>query len=67
MVNYYRAGNANGIVVQFLDNTGRKQEEIIRLYWDLDEIGVNQISECTIWQLLTKVLAPASVETLLGP
>lgn len=40
MVEYVMAGNADVIVVQFLDSFGRNPKEKLRRYWELEEHGV---------------------------
>lgn len=40
MVEYALAGNADVVIVQFLDRFGRKPREILRRVWELQEAGV---------------------------
>ena len=41
MLDFIRAGNADVIVVQYLDRFGRNPKEILRRYWELEEMGVS--------------------------
>ncbi|MFC2038765.1 recombinase family protein [Chloroflexota bacterium] len=40
MLDFARDGKADVIVVQFLDRFGRNPREILRKYWELEELGV---------------------------
>ena len=44
MVDYAISGNADVIVVQFLDRFGRNPKEILRRYWDLEERGISIVA-----------------------
>ena len=44
MLDFVRAGNADVIVVQFLDRFGRNPKEILRRYWELQEMGVSIVA-----------------------
>ncbi|MFC1920989.1 recombinase family protein [Chloroflexota bacterium] len=44
MLDFVREGNADFIVVQFLDRFGRNPREILRRFWELEEIGVRIVA-----------------------
>ena len=44
MVEYVQAGNAEVIIVQFLDRFGRNPKEILRRYWHLQDQGISVIA-----------------------
>ncbi len=44
MLEYVIQGNADFIVVQFLDRFGRNPREILRRYWELEEHGVKVVA-----------------------
>ena len=44
MVEYAMAGNAEVIVVQFLDRFGRNSREILQRYWQLEDFGVQVVT-----------------------
>jgi len=44
MVEYALAGNAEVIVVQFLDRFGRNPKEILRRYWELEDHSVSVVA-----------------------
>jgi len=44
MLDYVRGGGADVIIVQFLDRFGRNPREILRRYWELDELGVKVLA-----------------------
>ena len=44
MLDFVRAGNADVIVVQYLDRFGRNPKEILRRYWELQEMGVSIVA-----------------------
>ena len=44
MVEYALAGNAEVIVVQFLDRFGRNSREILQRYWQLEDFGVQVVT-----------------------
>ena len=44
MVEYALAGNAEVIVVQFLDRFGRNSREILQRYWQLEDFGVKVVT-----------------------
>ena len=44
MCEYALAGNADVIVVQFLDRFGRNSKEILQRYWELEDFGVQVVT-----------------------
>ena len=44
MVEYALAGDADIVVVQFLDRFGRNPREILRRYWELEEKGIKVVA-----------------------
>ncbi|MFC1954804.1 recombinase family protein [Chloroflexota bacterium] len=44
MLEYVAQGNADVIIVQFLDRFGRNPREILRRYWELEENGVKVVA-----------------------
>jgi len=44
MLEYVAEGNADVIIVQFLDRFGRNPREILRRYWELEESGVKVVA-----------------------
>ena len=44
MVDYAIEGNADVIVVQFLDRFGRNPREILQRYWELQDAGVSVVA-----------------------
>ena len=44
MCEYALAGNADVIVVQFLDRFGRNSREILQRYWQLEDFGVQVVT-----------------------
>ncbi|MFC2020826.1 recombinase family protein [Chloroflexota bacterium] len=44
MLEYVTQGNADVIIVQFLDRFGRNPREILRRYWELEERGVKVVA-----------------------
>lgn len=44
MLDYVHHGNADVIVVQFLDRFGRNPKEILRRYWELQELGIKVVA-----------------------
>ncbi len=44
MLEYVAQGNADIIIVQFLDRFGRNPREILRRYWELEEGGVKVVA-----------------------
>ncbi|MFC1952629.1 recombinase family protein [Chloroflexota bacterium] len=44
MLDYVAQGNADIIIVQFLDRFGRNPREILRRYWELEENGVKVVA-----------------------
>ena len=44
MLEYVRQGGADAIIVQFLDRFGRNPREILRRYWELEELGVKVLA-----------------------
>ena len=44
MLEYVTQGNADVVIVQFLDRFGRNPREILRRYWELEEHGVKVVA-----------------------
>ena len=44
MVDYAIEGNADVVVVQFLDRFGRNPREILQRYWELQDAGVSVVA-----------------------
>jgi site-specific DNA recombinase len=44
MLEFVRQGGADVIVIQFLDRFGRNPREILRRYWELEELGVKVLA-----------------------
>ncbi|MFC1941180.1 recombinase family protein [Chloroflexota bacterium] len=44
ILEYVRQGGADVIIVQFLDRFGRNPREILRRYWELEELGVKVLT-----------------------
>ncbi len=44
MVEFVKQGGASVVVVQFLDRFGRNPKEILRRYWELQDLGIEVVT-----------------------
>jgi site-specific DNA recombinase len=44
MLEFVKQGHANIIIVKFLDRFGRKPKEILRRYWELQDLGIEVVA-----------------------